>query len=592
MKKLYFLLSLYSANALGALTADLNGVVNPYGTRVAPPTTCTSMLSTGNNNITTNGSTPGDVFCVPVNTSGNYRAKITADCTQASPCWLMRDPTDGNTLTAYQQANTDRGWMQRLELNNAKWWYIHQVYLHDFASDGYETANLLEVTNESNDIQMQDSNISGGSIVLVSIKKASRNITIVNSTIHDSFKPPVGTSGQKTRSCIYITPVDGFIGDVSNVRILNNDIWNCTEDGVQAFKNQGAAPLYAATPIYIVGNDAWVDTSLYLNAAMTAYDPNGVLSCSENFLDFKFAGEDGSTNPMTASNITVIANNQVWGSRSTHTPGTTPPVNGVCNNNDAKVAASFQLHELKNIDTVGILFERNFVFDTEGVMNVGTTGPKYISFIDNLIWDAGNKTNNTGSMRIEKAPVFMRATNNTFIQSTGPDFNAGMGFDLDCSLFIATPEHNDFAIGGTTAMQGSVFADSGTAWPGTTNNTVIPITTRTDGATVSLNDYYYSDAGEACDAVNAAGCNIYRATAGGTAGAGTNMDGVCQDVIVDGGVTWKVTHCALSRYIKQRSNPTLIYVPMAKTVATDPDSLRNISCTDTNDSTYGVTGTP
>jgi len=351
-------------------------------------TPTTRSCTTGNYKIINDNADWGDInedfdtFCVaPGDYSGRADVKITADGTAGTPKVIQyydpADPTDVQHAVDHTEA--ERAWIPKLEFSGANWWEVARLYGSDRTGD---TASLIKIKNESNHILLDQLFLDYDTANLVSIADGSDNVTLQYSVLRNARSP---NPDIKSVNCMNIITSNAG-GDVSNIHVLHNEIYDCFADGVQiANSDKDGNPIAGIQFIY-EGNHMFRTPYMYHDDAgrwSTDPDANCVLdecvyACGENAIDVKTTGT-------TAQGLSRIHHNVFWGARW-------GGLNvGLCDDNGGP-SPEIILHQIAGRygQNGGVQISDNVFMDSRIGIRMGDNEPKWTSIWRNLFYDIGN----------------------------------------------------------------------------------------------------------------------------------------------------------------------------------------------------------
>lgn len=226
------------------------------------------------------------------------------------------------------------------------------------------------------------------------------------------------------------------MGGARNLKIVNNEIYNCT-DGIVA--SQG--PI-GTDGMVIENNDIYVTSSYYTSDGR---------SCAENGIDIKQGGSRG--NPV------VIRHNRLWGHR--------PNASG-CGGNGA-TGEAIVIHENDGNPSDYVLVEGNVIFDSTYGISAPNPGSDHVSLIGNLLYRIGYTPGSTSGAafslgKSDRWEVYL----NSVIDSRYFLDGSGTNSDIRCNLFINSNSWTG-SIQSGAAMDYNAFFNTAVLTNGRTN---------------------------------------------------------------------------------------------------------------------------
>ena len=195
---------------------------------------------------------------------------------------------DAQPLDHYELAN-----ISSLDISKSHNWFIQGISVG--RAEGQQSSKSARITNHCNNIILDHcilQNASAGNILNINF---SANIVVQNSIIRNAVKVPGADN-------IGIA-IRGQRHFVENIRVVSNEIYNCT-DGIQIVYHDRYDLWGYARSVVIEDNDIYLDSDYYFRV-------NGQeFSCGENGIDVKI-GSDIPTKEVK------IIGNRIWGMRKT-----------------------------------------------------------------------------------------------------------------------------------------------------------------------------------------------------------------------------------------------------------------------------------
>lgn len=331
---------------------------------------------------------------------GDYTDKgtitLTKDGTSSRKRWIR---LAGASKTHPYRLTKSRRATLKFIVVEADWWIVHRIA---FDSE-FSGSNKNEITSTSQNV-IFDSLLmeNGGQAASMMRIKGADDFTIQNSLLNTTKKVP-----KVDMACI------AFGSTCENVRIINNEFYNCAGDSIVINKK-------APVPGLIVENNDMYLTPEY-------YVADGTKACAENAIDFKAAGK--SSNPVQ------IIHNRMWGFRPSATSCATSGSSG----------EAINIHEDDNVGTSDhVLVKNNIIFDSPRGISSPNGGTEYVSIIGNIFYNIHSETDKTAAaldlVKLSNVEVYL----NTII-----DTNSGYWLrlgarnqDIRCNVVIDGRSHS------------------------------------------------------------------------------------------------------------------------------------------------------
>jgi len=371
------------------------------------------------------------IFCVkPGNYSGANRIKITQSGTQNAKRYIRYYSNNDRGKMPWKQSVSERAIVKAMEFKGANWWVVDRITVTD---PKYTLATrLIDVTGKSTNNVFNRLLLEKNNHVLFRITEGSNNTTLQNSVLRKTK-----INNRTMYSCIYIAVRDPF-GPTVNPHIVNNEIYDCGEDGVQTNSNtRDTNPKYGIHGLVIENNDFYVTPDYYTDGRGNM-NRKGPYSCTENALDIKVGT---FLNKPSDKQIARIIRNRMWGFRLTE------PSTGLCDQNNDPAAAAIIFHFRTSTK---VLVQYNIIFDSENGVWIGKNGPRDISFIANIFYDVSNKTNPRSAMDLGRGTGIEAYYN--VVSKTSQYMNGGSSkADIRNNMFLnaGTFGRSDFGTGST-----------------------------------------------------------------------------------------------------------------------------------------------
>ena len=168
-------------------------------------------------------------------------------------------------------------------LNGVKHWIVHGITV-----DGSVDSSVRMQANQAANIILDHITVENSGGGAGQIATGGENLVIQDSVVRNTKVTP-----NKDDHCIGVPQTS------VNLKIVNNEIYNCAGDGIQS--NNGIGTISSI----IADNEFYVDSSFYTDGKGN-FDPNGDYMCGENALDIKTGGRD-------STNYLLIKRNKIWG---------------------------------------------------------------------------------------------------------------------------------------------------------------------------------------------------------------------------------------------------------------------------------------
>lgn len=315
-----------------------------------------------------------DVFCVE---AGNYPSvMIKADGTSSKKRVLRH--FDGTSIKPWKLAPDKRAVFSGITFTGANHWIVDGISFTN-PTKRSDTGIVKVVKNSDNNV-FNNVHIYDAPISLIVFNRGSDNNVLQNSVLQDTNSYPGNGGG--TPNCIKIqTNIgsdSGSLLGVKNLRIVNNEVFNCTEDGMHVLPKSTTSPNAGVEGLTIENNDFYITNALYTNCSGTRAT-GGACACAENALDIKVGNLE--PNPSGSEYIRIL-HNRFWGYRKSDRGG------AECRSGNSSNGFAVVMH---HVGTDNIEISENIVVDTENGFTVARSGPDGISIINNIIHDTANK---------------------------------------------------------------------------------------------------------------------------------------------------------------------------------------------------------
>jgi hypothetical protein len=382
------------------------------------------------------------IFCVaPGNYSSLGTIHLTAWGTDTQPRVLrMQEPANGGIETHPAiTPESGRAILAQLVLAGAHHWIIDGITVRGNSSTPGELVTIY--MQASNNI-LNHMLIENGSTNLVMVSgQGTNHNTIQNSVIRKS-QPQPGMD----HHCIAIASTASN-EQIIGTRILNNEIYNCT-DGIQLTvisENQGSH----FPDTLISNNDIYLTSAIYTDCHGTL-DPGGNCAGAENGIDIK----SGATSP---TNAVIITNNRLWGFRETDSlvggSGSAGPALETCCFNPAYV-----------------LISNNII--TNSPNGIRLYSGNHISTIDNLVSNIHDLTSDHQGWALAFEGSNQEVYRNTVVNSDHWGGILADNSDYRCNTIINGGDYYSSAYTGVTADYNAYYNSVQFDFPGS-NDTVL-----------------------------------------------------------------------------------------------------------------------
>ena len=232
------------------------------------------------------------VFCVA---PGDYRGMgnlyVEADGTAEAPRVLRYYDPDNPTDDRHpvHQDESERAIIGTAVFSDASYWVVDRLTV----TGDWEVVRLGQGSehNVLNRLLVEASSVM--------LEHGAHNNTVQNSVLRNAPMVPGGD-----RVCLVLSGSnDGNDVAINGTRIVNNEIYNCT-DGIQAWRVGGSTNDIDFGGTIVDQNDFYLTDAVYSDCNGNL-DPQGDCACTEEAIDLKAAGVDG--------NYFQVSNNRMWG---------------------------------------------------------------------------------------------------------------------------------------------------------------------------------------------------------------------------------------------------------------------------------------
>jgi len=334
-------------------------------------------------------------------------------------------------------------------------------------------------------------------------------------------------------------------GDVTNGRLVNNEIYDCTGD---AFQNNKGTNL---SGFVVENNDMYVSKD-YLAPAQAGR------ACAEQGIDIKTPGA-------TPENPAKIIHNRFWGFKRTDTNcgGTGSNGEGIIVNGEV-------------IPTDFILIQDNIFYDMPAAVGINAGSGGNVSIIGNVIYNMYDAVSSTQGLKLQDSfntEVYL----NTIIKSSDSWARVeGTGNDYRCNVVIDSGPHSGFLSSGAQADYSVYYDVAGTKLDATAIDNIL--STRANSKAYSLGDIIRtgSNPTTSCTATNDSDCFLYRIITAGTSAA--SNPGYCTTLGCtqqDGSMRLRAIRGPYTFYRKLRTSPERFTIPYARAYAGATSAAEN-----------------
>jgi len=556
--RLLILIILVSLSKLSFGAPDLNGYTSEYECKLDGQhcdvdiqnyinAACTTTVNTGDSNWPTLGSTdkvvcvkPGDhtskgTFTISTNGTSNERRIVKFYDTGDDG----KDPWDQTTAAKAKRIAVE-----------GDYWIIHRLEIDPNNDEGIDSSGDHLIMSK---LWIHDGNGSG----LVSVGGASYN-TLQNSLIHDT-----GWTDDSDHHCIFAK------GSSFNFSVVNNEIYNCSGDGLQ--KSPAST---AAENLVIENNDIYITPDLYTDGnGNTVAEGSELEACAENALDFKEGGR-------SSANAIKVLHNRIWGFRRTET-------NGTGNNCSCCDTGSSGEHIILNDDDDGTgtdygVIYNNILFDgVSGITNANGIADNW-SIVGNIFYDFFGHHVSTGKRVVQtEASDNYEIYLNSFIDvdkdtSEGwVQHSSNHNHDTRCNTVIDGGTSQNL-IASSNQANHQVYYDSTASSEASKINK--SISTRSSSTSYDPGDVVKWGSISNCNNTNDPECFLYRADHTGTQTSDSGTPSPCVEMgctFMDNEVQWRAIRGPYTFYRKLLTTPESYIIPYARPYRDKTDPLKN-----------------
>ena len=550
MKKYFSALQILLFFAWPSFAADLNGYTAQYECRAGGPNcnvdvatltaaACAQTITTADSEATiesklNTGSSP---ICV---TNGDYTAKgqidITASGTSGAYRVMRYFRASDNDDEPWNQSGANQAIFKRIMISGS-FWIIHRITIN--RNDGAASESLSgSADNILSRVLMQNS--TGWHFAM----KGAR-ITVQNSVIRktgDNFN-----AGSDEHCLSY------SVGTIDS-HVVNNEIYDCTGDGMQAQNGAGAVGMVVENNDFYVSPDYYSDG----NGNLT---PSGTEACAENALDIKRPGA-------IATNPAKIIHNRFWGFKRTDSlcGGTGSAGEAIIVHGDLTGASDY------------VLVQNNIFMDSPRALGMDAEDAANVSFIGNIGYNMRQTGSGTGAFfSMSDATNSEFYLNSLVIAEDAWGYVNGSNNDIRCNVIIDSPPHGSGPRSGVQVDFNVYYGVSGTKID--TKKIDKTLNTRANSTAYTKGDIIRTSTNPttACTATNnSSACFLYLVTTPGTSASSnpgycntlgcTQQDGMMQVRAIRGPYTF---------FRKLRTSPESYTIPYVRVYASTTNPLEN-----------------
>ena len=249
------------------------------------------------------------IFCV---VKGDYAANVHLyeSGTANKPRYIIfYDAAEVDEIHPANMQEADRARIDQLYFLDTSWWVVDRITVKGTGESSVrmqpgDTKKKPGDTKKkpgATDIILNRLLVEGSGGGAGQVATGGKNLVIQNSVIRNTKRTRVIQNGKvkgKDDHCI------GVREGNKNLKIVNNEIYNCAGDGLQANNGDGSRG------VIIANNDFYMDSSYYTDCN-GKFDPLGDCMCGENGLDIKSGGPGAF--PFSKDRQLLITGNRIWG---------------------------------------------------------------------------------------------------------------------------------------------------------------------------------------------------------------------------------------------------------------------------------------
>ena len=361
-------LSLMLRDAYGALSYDT--YTSSHAVSVSPPA-CSVTVGTVAALKTAINNHSDTVVCVE---AGNYDLSgsfnVTDSGTEGTPRWLRFYAGSDDGKAPWDQASAAR-LIGGLDFTGRSWWNIHRI---EFDGNSQSTV-VLDFGANTEDILLDTVWVHTSKDRLLKMNNGARRIQLQNSVVNEAI-----ASSSKEGHCISINADNGDARDGGWHKLINNEVYNCQGDGMQAYSGDATSATKHVPGVIIDNNDFYIehdnlDFPMLHNAAGN-WNTTGPYSCSENALDIKISAQP-------TDDKWEVTHNRFWGFRGTSKTGDPKP--STCSelgDHGSAVIAHYQSDQ-------NILFQHNIIWNSGNGVAFNTNN---VDVLDNIFYNVSNSS--------------------------------------------------------------------------------------------------------------------------------------------------------------------------------------------------------
>lgn len=318
------------------------------------------------------------------------------------------NPTDDRHPV--DRSSGEQAIIRSFTFNNADHWVIQGLTQQSDSSDHTEIRS--DSQHNIFDHMLVESGSYYGQIVL---RHSAHNNTIQNSVLRNTQIAP-----NADRGCILLFGNNsGSPTDIHNTRIVNNEIYNCTDSVALSRPSNFSIPIdYSGT--IIDQNDMYITSALYADGNGNL-NPQGDYSCAENAIDVKAGGTSGGH--------VQITNNRMWGFRQT---------DDACGGSGSH-GDIITVHQGAQY----VLIRGNQMWDAskgpslsdDGVHDGHGWDTGFVSVVDNVVYKISNP-NTSQDIGVRAESVNSEIYRNIVVDATDWTRTGGNNNDLRCNVLI------------------------------------------------------------------------------------------------------------------------------------------------------------
>ncbi len=524
----------------GANASDANGYTAQHECRVGGQRcsvdvtalalqSCQQTITTGTPWSSINWS--NNVICIePGDHTSKRPLTIPTSGTSANRKVLRYTRSNDSDDSPWKQSSGNLATVSGITVNG-NYWVIHRL----------RAIGPVLLKSPSSDLIVNRMLVENGDGDMIEI--SGNRITMQNSVVRNTL-----IGGTNDKHCL----VTGDGG--ADVRIVNNEIYNCQGDGLQIWQSGQDSP-----GMIMENNDIYLTTARYSNGS-GQLSTSGSYACGENGIDMKQGG--------TASNPVRILHNRIWGHRMT---------DGSCGNGSFGEEVIF--HQAASTSNSYGMIQNNIIMDGTQAIASPNYSPSHWSIVGNLMFSfSGVPTGQTSAVDLKngtRQEVYL----NTLVDvakgmSAGwIDLGDGGNNDVSCNVVINGGTVSGSS-GSTTIVNPNAFYNTdvytANASPA---NVSKALTLRKNSTAMSAGDVLITSPSSNCSATTDSACFMYLVTSGGATAASSPL--YCTTpgcTTTDGAVTVRAIRGPYSFYRKLQTAPELSVIPYARIHSSAPEA--------------------